>query len=83
VVVVVVVIVIVVVVEVVLVVVVKSSPTPPATQLATGTAIYKLQLRIFFLKKETNNIHSRTKNRLFGEKSTFRKKQSMLHLLSN
>ena len=34
-----VVIVIVEVVEVVLVVVVKSSPTPPATQLATGTAI--------------------------------------------
>ena len=34
-----VIIVIVVVVEVVLVVVGKSSPTPPATQLATGTAI--------------------------------------------
>ena len=36
-----VVIVIIVVVEVVLVVVAKSSPTPPATQLATGTAIQK------------------------------------------
>ncbi len=40
-----VVIVIIVVVEVVLVVVViKSSPTPPATQLATGTAIYSNSL---------------------------------------